>query len=165
MKAMTVLRRCRAAKNDIERLEQRIIQRREVLDSIGAPQADPNGGSRGGMDPDKTGRILGDIDELEREIQARREEAEAERVSACALMDMVPDLEGKILYGYYVKRLDTGEIARKEKYTAGYVRKTKRAGEQLLEMLSPEQVDGTLPPWYLRKKSEGGKHDEEKRAR
>ena len=51
-----------------------------------------------------------------------------------------------------MKRWDTPEIARKEKYTAGYVRKTKRNGEQLLEMLSPERVDSVLPAWYLREK-------------
>lgn len=162
---MIILQRCRAAKRDIDRLEQRIEQRRDVLSSISGPQVDPNGVIRGSGDADKVGRIMADIDELEREIAARREEAEIEKVSACALMDMVPELEGKILYAYYVKRMDTGEIGRKEKFTAGYVRKVKRGGEQLLEMLSPETVAGTLPPWYLRKKSEGGKHDEEKRAR
>ena len=51
-----------------------------------------------------------------------------------------------------MKRLDTPEIARKEKYTAGYVRKTKRNAEQLLEMLDPDRVRGTLPAWYLREK-------------
>ena len=111
MNAMTILKRCRAAKSDIGRLLQRIEQRRDVLDSLSAPQADPNGGSRGTGDKDKIGKILADIDELEREVEAR-----------------------------------------KEKYTAGYVRKTKRNGEQLLEMLSPERVDSVLPAWYLREK-------------
>lgn len=152
MKAIIILKRCLAAKGDIERLQQRIEQRREVLDGLSAPQADPNGGSRGSGDPDKIGRILADIDELEREIAARKEAAEAERVASCAIMDMVPALEGKILYDYYVRRWDTGQIARKEKYTAGYVRKTKRRAEQLLEMISAEKVNGTLPPWYMREK-------------
>lgn len=152
MKAMIILKRCRAAKSDIGRLQQRIDQWRDVLTSLSAPQADPNGGSRGTGDKDKTGKILADIDALEREIAARREAYEAEKVSACALMDMVPDLEGKVLYDYYVKRWDTPEIARKEKYTAGYVRKTKRNAEQLLEMLDPDRVNATLPAWYLREK-------------
>ena len=155
MKAMIILKRCRAAKSDIGRLQQRIDQWRDVLTSLSAPQADPNGGSRGTGDKDKTGKILADIDALEREIAARRDAYEAEKVSACALMDMVPDLEGRVLYDYYVKRWDTPEIARKEKYTAGYVRKTKRNAEQLLEMLDPDRVRGTLPAWYLREK--GGK--------
>ena len=152
MNAMTILKRCRAAKNDIGRLLQRIEQRRDVLDSLSAPQADPNGGSRGTGDKDKIGKILADIDELEREVEARKEAEKAEKTAALTLLDMVPDLEGRVLYDYYVKRWDTPEIARKEKYTAGYVRKTKRNGEQLLEMLSPERVDSVLQAWYLREK-------------
>lgn len=160
MKAIIILKRCRAAKSDIERLEQRLEQRREVLDSLSAPVADPNGGSRGTGDMDKIGRIYADIDEIEREIAARREASEAEKVASCAILDMVPDLERMVLYDYYVRRWDTGEIARREKYTAGYVRKTKRAGEQLLDMLSAERVESTLPPWYLREK--GGNERERK---
>ena len=152
MNAMTILKRCRAAKSDIGRLQQRIDQWHDVLTSLSAPQADPNGGSRGTGDKDKTGKILADIDALEREIAARKEAYEAEKVSACALMDMIPDLEGRVLYDYYVKRWDTPEIARKEKYTAGYVRKTKRNAEQLLNMLDPDRVNATLPAWYLREK-------------
>ena len=140
MKAMIILKRCRAAKSDIGRLQQRIDQWRDVLTSLSAPQADPNGGSRGTGDKDKTGKILADIDALEREIAARREAYEAERVSACALMDMVPDLEGKVLYDYYVKHMDTPGIARREKYTPGYIRKTKRNAENLLSMLGQDRV-------------------------
>lgn len=154
MNAMDILKRCRAAKSDIERLQQRIEQRRDVLNSLSAPQADPNGGSRGSGDKDKIGRILAEIDELEREKDARQEEGEVERVAACALMDMVPDLEGKILFGYYVKRLDTTAIARKEKYQTSYVRRVKRDAEKLIEMLSEENVNRTLPAWY--KKEKGG---------
>lgn len=154
MNAMTIMRRCREARNDVERLQQRIDQRRDVLNSLSAPQADPNGGSRGSGDKDKIGRILAEIDELERKRDARWEEEEAEKVATCALVDMVPELEGKILFLYYVKRIDTTAIAKREKYTTGYVRKTKRSAEQLLEMINPERVDSTLPDWYLKK--EGG---------
>ena len=152
MNAMTILKRCRAAKSDIGRIQQRIEQWHDVLTSLSAPQADPNGGSRGTGDKDKTGKILADIDLLERQKKAREEAYEAEKVAACALMDMVPDLEGKVVYDYYVKRWDTPEIARKEKYTAGYVRKTKRNAEQLLNMLDLDRVNATLPAWYLREK-------------
>lgn len=47
MKAMMILRRCRAAQADEERLQERIWQRREVLESVSAPQGDPNGGKIG----------------------------------------------------------------------------------------------------------------------
>lgn len=153
MKAMTILARCRAAKNDISRIQQRIDQRRELLDSIGAPACDRPGGS-GAWDRDKTGRILADIDELEREKDARKEEERAEKVAAVSLLEMVPDLEGKVLYDYYIRGWDTPEIARKEKYTAGYVRKAKRNGEQLLDMLGPDRVRSVLPGWYIREKEE-----------
>ena len=93
-------------------------------------------------------------------MEARKEAEKAEKVASCALMDMVPDLEGRVLYDYYVKRMDTPEIARKEKYTAGYIRKTKRNAEQLLDMLGQERVRSVLPPWYLREK--GGESHEEK---
>ncbi len=152
MNAMTIMKRCRAAKSDVDRLQQRIDQRRDVLTSLSAPQADPNGGSRGSGDKDKISRILAEIDELERERDGRKERAEAEKVAACALMDMVPDLEGKVLFDYYVRRWDTPEIARREKYTAGYVRKVKRSAEQLLDIIGPERVDSTLPVWYLKEK-------------
>ena len=145
MNAMTIMRRCRSGRDDIARIQQRIEQRRDLLDSIGAPPMDPNGGGRGNGDKDKTGRILGDIDLLEREMEARREAENAEKVAAVSLVEMVPDTEGKVLYDYYVKGWDTTEIARKEKYTPGYVRKTKRSGEKLLEMLGPERVAAVLP--------------------
>ena len=152
MKALTILRRCREAKTDISRLQTRIEQRREMLDSIGAPSADPNGGSRGSADPDKIGRILADIDALERELENRKNAEKAEMASALILLDMVPDTENRVLYCYYLKRMDTPAIARKEKYTAGYVRKAKRNGEQLMEMVGAEKVAETLPAWYLREK-------------
>ena len=154
MKALDILKRCRAARTDISRLQQRIDRWREMLDSIGAPQADPNGGSRSSADPDKVGRIMGEIDAPEREIARRKEGQQAEAASALALLDTLPDLESKILYAYYVKRQDTPEIARKEKYTAGYVRKVKRGGETLLDMLSAERVTATLPAWYLREEED-----------
>lgn len=149
MEAMTIFRRCRAAEDEIQRIQVRISQRWDALTGIGAPQADPNGGSRGGGDTDKTGRIMGDIDQLEREVQARREALQAETVAALTLLDAVPDLENEVLYLYYLKRMSTGEIAKEKSYTPGYVRKVKRDGEQLLAMLSPDRVRASLPAWYL----------------
>ena len=154
MNAMTILNRCRAARNEIARLKQRIEQRYEILDGLSAPQADPIGGSHGSTDPDKIGRILADIDQLKREMKAREEAQMAEKASAVALLDMVPELESKVLYAYYVQGKDTTAIARKEKYQASYLRKVKRNAEQLLEMLSPDRVTGTLPAWYLRERWE-----------
>ena len=151
MKALEILKRCRAAKDDIEQLDQRIRQRWDVLTSLGAPQADPNGGSRGRGDMDKYGRIYGDIDELERQKEARKDAWRAEASAAPKILeDCLPSLEGEILHNYYVKRMNTTEIARAKKYTVGYVRKVKRAAENLLDMLSEEKVNQYLPDWYVR---------------
>lgn len=160
MKAITILKRCREAEKDIARINVRIRQWREILDSLSAPQADPNGGSRSTGDPDKNGRVMAEVDQLERERQARQEAWEAEKVATQALLDMVPILESEVLYLYYVQQMDTTAIARRKKYTPGYVRKTKRGGEQLLAMLAPERVNGTLPAWYLKERREGYEKEE-----
>ena len=153
MDAMTILRRCREAAHDIERLAQLIAQRRGVLDGLSGPQMDPNGGGRGSQDPDKVGRIVADIDELERKKQRREEEQEVEKVAVTAMMDWLPITEGKVLYHYYVNGLSTTEIARKEKYQASYLRKVKRNGEEMLRMVNPERVDELVPGWYMRERS------------
>lgn len=154
MDAMTILRRCRAADGEIKRLEIRIRQRYDVLTAIGAPQADPNGGSHGGGDRDRMGSVMAGIDLLERELQKRQERLNAERVAALSLLDMLSDLESRVLYLYYLSGMDTPAIARKEKYTTGYVRKVKRSGEQLAGMLMEERVESALPAWYLKEEEE-----------
>lgn len=151
---MVILRRCREAAEDIRRLKERIAQRREVLGSLSAPQMDPNGGGHGSPDRDKYGKIYGDIDQLEREQQRRREAENVEKMSALALLEMIPDLESRILYDYYVQRMTTPEIASSRKYQVSYVRKKKRDAERLMDMLSEERVNSTLPPWYLKEKGD-----------
>lgn len=161
MDAITILKRCRGAEEDLERLRQRLQQRHEILTAIGAPQPDPIGGGRGSGDPDKYGRIMADIDQLERQMQSRQEDYRAEAAAAAALMDLVPDLEGKVLYSYYVRRMSVPAIAKKESYQPGYLRKVKKRGEELLRMLAAETVEALVPGWYLRKrKGEGEKWPE-----
>ena len=151
---MSILRSCRKAEQDKERLEQLIAQRREVLDSLSGPRMDPNGGGKGSPDPDKTGRIVADIDELERKLQQRRDEHEVEKVAVTAMMDWLPIMEGKVLHKYYVNGMTTAEIAKAEKYTMGYIRKAKRRGEELLRMVSLERVREVVPRWYLERREE-----------
>ena len=155
MDAITIFKRVRAAEEEISRLERQKQQRWDVLTSLSAPQADPTGGSHGSRDPDKNGRILADIDQLERKIQARKDRREAETVAAMLLVDMLPDLEGMVLHEYYIMRKGTTEIARRYSYTPGYVRRIKRQGETLLGILAPERVAGTLPAWYLKDNENG----------
>ena len=156
MKAIIILNRCRAAEKDLATIQEKIERRRERLDDTSAPQVDPNGGSRGSGDKDKTGRLMGEIDALERQKQAREDAKNAEEIAAFALVDRLPDLEGKVIYKYYVKRMDTTAIAKdpkdpRNRYTAGYIRKVKRNAEQLLDMMDPEQVAALLPPWYVQR--------------
>ena len=150
MQAMAILKRVRNAENELARIRQMIRQRRDMLDSIGAPALNPNGGGHGTPDPDKNGRIYGDIDELERELKKRQERIAAEMASGLALIDMAPEQEGKVLYRYYLKKMNTREIATSLHYTDGYIRRLKRQGEEIMRMLSPDKVASTLPPWYLR---------------
>lgn len=149
MQAMVILKRCRSAENEIGRIRLRIRQRRDILTAKSAGPGDPNGGSRGTADPDKFGRVYAEIDSLERELEDRIRRKAIEEASCCALMDMVPELESRILYGYYVQRKDIAEIARRERYTEGYTRKIKRRGEEILRLLRNEKVAETLPRWYL----------------
>lgn len=154
MKAMDILKRCRSAEEDKARLTQLIDQRRELLDGLTGPRMDAIGGGRGSPDPDKTGRILADIDELERKKAEREEEQEVEKVATSSMMDWLSLTEGKILHLYYIGMMNTSEIGRKEKYTVGYVRKEKRKAEGKLEMLSEEQVATLVPRWYLERMGE-----------
>lgn len=144
MDAITILKRCRAAQEDMEQLRRRIEQRRSILDDVKVQQACPS--------EDARQRLTACVAQLEGSLAARRESYEAEKVAVCALIDTVPSMEGQVLYDYYVRRWVTSEIARKENYTEGYVRKAKRNGERLLDMLTEAQVDRLLPPWYLKEK-------------
>lgn len=156
MQAMEILKRCRNAENEIIRIESQIRRRRDLLGQTGAPAMDPNRGGRGSSDPDKTGRILGDIDLLERALEARKQRKAVEEAASIALTEMAPELEGKVLYRYYVKRDTVAGIARKEKYTEGYIRKVRKRGEEIMRLLSPEKVATTVPRWYIEERRVNG---------
>ena len=150
MQAMVILKRCRDAKKEISRLNLRIQQREELAGSIGAPALDPNRvGRSGGGDPDKNGRLAAEIVDLKEELRRRRERKAVEEASSCALVDFAPELESKVLYGYYVLRQSTEDIAVAEKYQPGYIRRIKRQGEEIMRLLDPGKVASTLPKWYL----------------
>lgn len=146
---MEILRRCRTAAEEIERMEIRIRQRRAAAGAGGATLSMDGGGGSGYGD--RVGRIGAELADLEQQKEDREMALSVEVASACALMDLLPALESKILYGYWVEGKSTGEIARTEHFTQAYVRKKKRGGEMLLEMLGPDRVRETLPRWYLEK--------------
>ncbi|MBR2664831.1 MAG: hypothetical protein IKE25_14050 [Clostridia bacterium] len=150
MEAIIILRRCRNAANDIRKLERRIQLRRDAMLSV-TPRLDPNGGSRGGGDPDLIGRILADIDDLERSMDARRKAEAVEICAVCIMLDRLTAMESQVLYGYYVRRESSGEIAKRLNYTAGYIRKIKADGERQLRGIAGAAVDALLPEWYREK--------------
>ena len=156
MDAMTILRRCRGSEEEIRRLEGMIWRRRDAMTSLQSVRTDPDGGSRPTGDTDKIGRMLADVDALERRLEERRNAQAVETASSCAMLDMIPDLESRVLYDYYVRRMTTAEVARKQKYQEGYVRKVKKRGEDAARLLTPERVRSTLPRWYLER--EEGEH-------
>lgn len=150
MEAITIFKRCRAAAGDIRRLTQRIQQRRDAMTSISAPQADPNGGSHSRGAPDKIGKMLADIDALERSLETRKQARTVEIAAACVLLDRLPDLESNVLHGFYIRQESTANIARRLRYQDSYIRKVKINGEKALGELTADQVAAALPPWYLR---------------
>ena len=151
MQAMTILRRCRAAKHDISRLKMRESQREDAMRRIGGMRMDANGGGKGSPDPDKMGRLAGDLDEIQRERKDREEAYIAETNSALQLLNMVPEMESGILHRYYLLEDTISAIARGLNYDESYIRKKKKAGEEAMGWLSAERVDATLPRWYLTK--------------
>ena len=82
MKAMDILRRCRSAASDISRTQQRIAQRRDALTCIAAPQIRADGTDRSARSSDKTSELMADIDGLERALEQRRNQQQAEIVAA-----------------------------------------------------------------------------------
>lgn len=154
MDAMMILRRCRNAEEDLRRIRQRIRQRREAMTGISGPSADPSGGSRG-SEPDKLGRMVADLDALERKLAAREQARAVETAAACVLLDGLPDLENRVLYRYYVRVESVPAVAKAMKYSEGYVRRIKARGERMMREVPAEAVAAALPAWYPAPESAG----------
>lgn len=148
MNAVDILKHCRTAKREIEDIQEQINRKREILTALPTLKTDDTGGGHGTKEQDRTGRILADIDLLEREIQTREAERNAESIAAVTFLDRLPTIESKILYEYYIKMRSTEEIAAKNNYTGGYVRKSKRAAEKKLEFIRFEDIKYLFPEWY-----------------
>lgn len=150
MKAMDILRRCRSATSDISRTQQRIAQRRDALTCIAAPQIRADGIDRSARSSDKTSELMADIDGLERALEQRRNQQQAEIVAALVLLDCLPETDSGILYRYYIKRDSVPSIAAAMGFTDGYIRKVKADAESRLDSLQEARVAAALPAWYMR---------------
>ena len=150
MKAMDILRRCRSAASDISRTQQRIAQRRDALTCIAAPLIRADGTDRSARSSDRTSELMADIDGLERALEQRRNQQQAEIVAALVLLDCLPETDSGILYRYYIKRDSVPSIAAAMGFTDGYIRKVKADAESRLDSLQEAQVAAALPAWYMR---------------
>lgn len=148
MHAMTIMERCRNAQTDIDRIRQRILRRRDAIESITA-HADDVGGSHGSSDPDKIGRFVAEIDRLNDQAQRREKARSAEIAAVCEMLDALPDNEADVLHKWYIGGRSMRGIARSLHYTEGYCRKLKSAGDARIMEIEPEAVDRMLPEWYL----------------
>lgn len=148
MRAMTILKRCRAATEDLERLESRLERRQDAMRAFGGIRLDDVGGGRSSGE-DRMARMSAEIDGIEREIRDRKEARIAEIGSVIQLIDMLEDdLEGEILHRYYVTGDTCQGIARTKSFDRSYVVRKKKAGEENLEKIPGDAVDATLPEWY-----------------
>lgn len=148
MKGMTILKRCRNAQNDIDHIQQRILRRRDAMECI--TQQLSATGSRASGDHDKIGDFVADLTKLEADMKKRELAHSVEVAAVCVLLDNLPENESSVLHAYYVKRMKTQAIAKRMKYTEGYIRKLKKEGERLIDDLPAEKVAASLPGWYLR---------------
>ena len=153
MNALDILKHCRSANHEIENIRQLIDRKRDILSSLPTLNLDDTGGSHSKADKDKIGQILSDIDLLEREIQNKEAERDAESIAAASFLDKLPAIESKILFEYYIKRWDTEKIAYKNNYTGGYVRKQKRVAERKMECVEFENIKYLFPDWYIKGES------------
>ena len=162
MQAMTILRRCRKAKQDLQRLDLQLERRQDAMRAFGGIRMDDIGGSRGGGGSDRMARMSAEIDEIERAIQDRKEARMAEVGSAIQLIDMLEDdTAADVLYRYYVTGDGIAGISRAIPCDRSYVQRKKKDGESVLRELAAEKVAETLPGWYLAKWKEEEDEDEE----
>ena len=162
MQAMTILRRCRKAKQDLQRLDLQLERRQDAMRAFGGIRMDDIGGSRGGGGSDRMARMSAEIDEIERAIQDRKEARMAEVGSAIQLIDMLEDdMAADVLYRYYVTGDGIAGISRAIPCDRSYVQRKKKDGESAMRQLAAEKVAETLPGWYLVKWKEEEDEDGE----
>lgn len=146
MDAMTILNRCRKSGAELEEMEAQIRQRRDAVTTISASL-----GREGGRGPatDRMASVAAAIADMETKISARRERQAVELMATSALSELLsPNVLGQIIYLYYGKAMTVRAVAKRIRYTEGYVRKLRRDAEDVLRALPETVVDELLPPWY-----------------
>lgn len=147
MDAMTILIRCRRSNADLAELEEKARQRRDAVTTITAA-LDREGGR--GPATDRIASAAAAVADIETQAERRRERQAVELVAVVQLSDMLPGIQGRIIYLYYGKALTVRAVAKRVKYTEGYVRRLRRIAEDTLRMLPEAQVESLVPQWYIR---------------
>ena len=138
MDAIGILSKCRDAPEKIRRTEQRIWQRKR----FSARES-----------PDS---LAGEIEALEKRLREQKERLAVETAAACALLDLLPGKESEVLYAYYIDGLSAAGVARRLRYSEGYVRRLRRQGEDRLRRIPEDGVNAQLPAWYRKETEHGG---------
>lgn len=146
--AMEILERCRRADVEKRAIRERIGMYR---DTAGRMTASLDGiGARSTGETDHMAAIMGEIDELERQLARREREHAAELSAALRLLDMLPPLECVILNRYYTRHETLNAIAIGLGYSYSYVRGRKADGCRQLREIGEGAVLGMLPTWYVK---------------
>lgn len=128
----------------------RVGHQQDAAAHCAAPQIRADGTDRSARSSDKTSELMADIDGLERALEQRRNQQQAEIVAALVLLDCLPETDSGILYRYYIKRDSVPSIAAAMGFTDGYIRKVKADAESRLDSLQEARVAAALPAWYMR---------------
>lgn len=146
MNAMTILNRCRAAERDMAEIEERIRQRRDAMTMLSAAP-----GREGGQGParDRMAETAAAIADMERQLEDRRARHAVELVAVSALSETLDGAEGRVVYLYYGKGLTARAVARRLKYTEGYIRQLRKRAEDRLREIEGERLMEYAPAWYL----------------
>ena len=126
-------------------------RRKDAMRAFGGIRMDEAGGSRG-SGGDRMARMSGEIDEIERAIQDRKDARMAEVGSAIQMIDTLEDdVAADVMYRYYVTGDGISGISRAIPCDRSYVQRKKREGENALAGIPGDKVAETLPGWYLTK--------------
>lgn len=149
MTAVDILERCRAADNDIRGIEADIERYRDAATNI-SPKLDATGSQGGSVEKDRIGVLLAEVDRLTKAAQLRIAQKGAEIDASCKLIDRLPPTVRTVMHHYYVKGESLNEVAKRLRYSYGYVRKMKADGVRMALEIDEGEVDAALPAWYGR---------------
>lgn len=151
MDAMTICQRCRRAPQEIAEIEDRIQQRRDALTTLSAAM-----GREGSQGParDRMAETAAAIADMEKTLTGRKNRQAVELVAVSALSEALEPPMSRVIYLYYGKCLTARAVAKRMKYTEGYIRQLRRQATDRLRAISGDQLLDYVPAWYLEEMEE-----------